>query len=70
MSKKKKGKANKAQAFAGVGGLIGAGFSVFGAAQRYDFSNSHQMGQGIGYVLGGLLVGALIGYVIGLFVKS
>jgi hypothetical protein len=61
---------NKANAFAGVGGLIGAVFNGFVAVRKYDFSVTHQMQQGIGYILGGLILGAIVGYVIGKLLKG
>jgi hypothetical protein len=61
---------NKAQAFAGIGGLIGAVFNGFMAARKYDFSVTAQMQRGVGYVLGGIIVGAIAGYVLGKLLKG
>jgi hypothetical protein len=61
---------NKARAFAGIGGLIGAVFNGFMAARKYDFSVTAQMQQGVGYILGGLIVGAIAGYVLGKLIKG
>jgi hypothetical protein len=61
---------NKAQAFAGIGGLIGAVFNGFKAVKNYDFSIPDQMQQGVGYILGGLIVGAIAGYIIGRLLKG
>jgi hypothetical protein len=61
---------NRAQAFAGVGGLIGAVLSGFMAVRRYDFSVTHQMQQGVGYILGGLVMGAIAGYLLGRLIKD
>ncbi len=61
---------NKAQAFAGIGALIGAVFNGFMAARKYDFSVTAQMQEGVGYILGGLIVGAIAGYVLGKLIKG
>jgi hypothetical protein len=61
---------NKAQAFAGIGGLIGAVLNGFMAVRKYDFSITAQMQQGVGYILGGLILGAIAGYVLGRLLKS
>ena len=61
---------NKSETFAGIGGLIGAGLALFAAVQRYDFSATDQMQQGIGYIVGGLILGALVGYFIGKGMKG
>ena len=56
---------NKPQTFAGIGGLIGAISSGFQAVKQYDFGNSDQLAEGVGYIIGGMLVGAIVGYVLG-----
>ena len=56
---------NKPEAFAGIGGLIGIVASVTSAFGRYDFTQTDQIQQAVGYVLGGFAVGALVGYFIG-----
>jgi hypothetical protein len=60
---------SKAQAFAGIGGLIGAVLAGFMAVRQYDFSVTAQMQQGVGYILGGLIIGGIAGYAIGGLVK-
>ena len=61
---------NKAQNFAGIGGLIGAVVNGFLAARKYDFSVTAQMQRGVGYILGGLIIGAIAGYILGKLLKD
>jgi hypothetical protein len=61
---------NKPEAFAGLGGLIGAAVAALVAMRRYDFSVTDQMQRGVGYILCGLIMGALGGYFIGKSMKG
>lgn len=56
---------NKPQTFAGIGGLIGGISSGVQAVKKYDFGNSDQLAEGVGFIIGGMLVGAVVGYLLG-----
>jgi presenilin-like A22 family membrane protease len=60
---------SKAQTFAGIGGLVGTALATIAAMRMYDFAITHQMQQGLGYILGGLMIGAIAGYLIGKVTK-
>jgi hypothetical protein len=61
---------NRAETFAGIGGVLGAAIAAVAATQKYNFSDTDQMQQAVGYVVGGLIVGALVGYFVGKSMKG
>ena len=63
-------KNDKAQQFAGVGGLIGLAIVGVTTIRQLDLSSTEGMQQAVGAGFVGLMIGAVVGYLIGKSVKS